>query len=196
MNDTLPLRVVDANLLPVEYRALLEPRAAMTGQNGQPVERPRYFYEVDSWETARQVQLAPHFALWEFIDVDAHEAPLFREFPRYVPCAVSMLAVHLELFRLEVGLPVRIAANGGYRSPALDGADPASPHAWGTAANVYRIGEEYMSEREAVERYAAIARRVLPAVWCRPYGPDPGETTDHLHIDLGYIVCIPRPVAR
>lgn len=192
MNEALPLRVVDGDQLASEYRSLLLPGTTVIGPDGHSVRRPRYFYEVDSWERALHVQLAPHFALWEFIDVDVNEAPLLRDFPRYVPCAVSVLAVHLELFRLQVGVPVRIAANGGYRSPALDGAAPNSPHTWGTAANVYRIGDDYMVDRETVERYASIARRVLPAAWCRPYGPDRGQTTDHLHIDLGHIVCVPR----
>jgi hypothetical protein len=192
MNEALPLRVVDVDDLPEPYRDRLWPRAMVTDVHGHSVRRPRYFYEVDSWETALHTALAPHFALWEFIDVDARETPLLRSFPRYVPCAVSVLAVHLELFRLDVGAPVRIAANGGYRSPALAGAHPASPHTWGTAANVYRIGDDYMTDRETVERYAAIAKRVLPAAWCRPYGPDEGQTTDHLHIDVGYIVCVPR----
>jgi hypothetical protein len=192
MNESLPLRVVDVDLLPEAYRDLLWPNAVVTGADGHTVRRPRYFYEVDSWETALHVQLAPHFALWEFIDSDAREAHLLRSFPRYVPCAVSVLAVHLELFRMQVGAPVRIAANGGYRSPSFDAADPTSPHAWGTAANIYRIGDEEMSERDTVTRFASVAKRVLPSAWCRPYGPDIGQTIDHLHIDLGYIVCVPR----
>jgi hypothetical protein len=192
MNDALPLRVVDGTELPPEYRTLLRPNEPVAGPNGHTLRRPRYFYEVDSWDTALHLPLAPHFGLWEFIDVDVNEASLLREFPRYVPCAVSVLAVHLEMLRLQVGVPVRIAANGGYRSPALEGADPISPHAWGTAANVYRIGVDEMTDRDTVERFAAIAKRVLPAAWCRPFGPERGQTTDHLHIDLGYIVCVPR----
>jgi hypothetical protein len=192
MNEALPLRVVDVESLPAPYGKLLRPETAAIGPDGHTVQRPRYFYEVESWEQALEIHLAPHFALWEFIDVDVREAPLLRTFPRYIPCAVSVLAVHLELFRLQVGVPVRIAANGGYRSPALDGANPVSPHVWGTAANIYRIGDDYMDEREAVERYAAIARRVLPAAWCRPYGVEPGQSTDHLHIELGHIVCVPH----
>jgi hypothetical protein len=192
MNDALPLPVVDAAALAAEYRALLRPGEAVSAADGHLVDRPRYFYEVDSWDTARRTALAPHFGLWEFMEVDVREAPLLRAFPRYVPCAVSVLAVHLELFRLQVGVPVRIAANGGYRSPALQGSDGRSPHAWGTAVNVYRIGADDMTERETVERYAAAAKRLLPAAWCRPYGPRPGQTTDHLHIDLGHIVCVPR----
>ena len=190
MNGSLPLRIVALDALPAAYRRILAPPEGARAEASP--DRPRHYYEVDSWETALQVQLSPHFALWEFIDVDARETPLMRAFPRYVPCAIGLLAVHLELFRLQVGVPVRIAANGGYRSPALQGADPASTHAWGTAANVYRIGDEYMADRETVERYAAIARRTLPAAWCRPYGAAPGQTTDHLHIDLGHIVCAPR----
>jgi hypothetical protein len=58
---------------------------------------------------------------------------------------------------------------------------------------VYRIGDVDMTERDAIEHYGAIARRVLPSAWCRRYGLAPGQTTDHLHIDLGYIVCLPHP---
>jgi hypothetical protein len=192
MNDALPLPVVDVESLEEEYRRLLLPSPSMMGVDGRALMRPRYFYEVDSWETALRVELSPHFALWEFIDVDVREPSLLRSFPRYVPCAVSVLAVHLELFRLEVGLPVRIAANGAFRSASHEGADPRSPHAWGTAANIYRIGDAEMSDRETVERYSAIASRVLPSAWCRPFGPERGQTTDHLHIDLGFIVCVPR----
>ncbi|MCA1559385.1 MAG: hypothetical protein LC753_03550 [Acidobacteria bacterium] len=191
MNDVLQLPIVDAESLPDEYRQLLRPAASSAAAGGRSVGRPRYFYEIDSWETAMRTELSPHFALWEFVDVDVREPPLMRSFPRYVPCAVSVLVVHLELFRREVGVPVRIAANGGYRSPSHEGADPASPHTWGTAANIYRIGDVEMSDRGAVERYADIARRVLPAAWCRPFGSERGQTTDHLHIDVGFIVCVP-----
>jgi hypothetical protein len=192
VNGSLPLRVVDADTLSAEHRALLMPGQPVPIANRQQAARPRYFYEVESRETARQLELAPHFALWEFLDVDVREAPLLRTFPRYIPCAVGVLAVHLELFRLQVGVPIRIAANGGYRSPSAEGADPRSPHTWGTAVNIHRIGDEAMDNRETVERYAAIARRVLPAVWCRPYGVEPGKTTDHLHLDLGYTSYAPR----
>jgi hypothetical protein len=192
MNEAVPLPVVDVESLPDEYRRLLLPAASSAAADGRVVRRPRYFYEVDSWKTAMRTELSRHFALWEFVDVDVREPSLMRSFPRYVPCAVSVLAVHLELFRLEVGVPVRIAANGGYRSPSHEGADPVSTHTWGTAANIYRIGDVEMSDRETVERYADIAKRVLPAAWCRPFGTERGQTTDHLHIDVGFIVCVPR----
>src|SRR5688500_7166590 len=116
MSDALPLRVVDVDDLPEPYRDLLWPTSVVADVRGHTVRRPRYFYEVDSWETARQIQLAPHFALWEFIDVDAREAPLLRSFTRYFPFAVSLIAVNLDLFLLAVGLTVSIAANCGSRS--------------------------------------------------------------------------------
>ena len=31
-----------------------------------------------------------------------------------------------------------------------------------------------------------------PGAWTRPFGFHRGQTDDHLHIDLGYIVSVPR----
>ena len=98
MNPLLPLPVVDVDDLPEEYRRLLAPDEPVIGPDGHVLRRPRYFYEIQSWNIARAVQLSEHFGLWEFIDGDVQEAPLLRSFPRYIPCAVSVLAVHLELF--------------------------------------------------------------------------------------------------
>ena len=36
-------------------------------------------------------QLSPSFALWEFIQTDVREAAPLRGFPRYVPCAITMI---------------------------------------------------------------------------------------------------------
>ncbi|MDB5953809.1 hypothetical protein, partial [Ramlibacter sp.] len=146
---------------------------------------------VDCWSRARETLLTPHFALWELIGVDVREAALVRSFPRYVPCAVVLLAVALELFRLEVGAPVHVSANGGYRSPAHALSRHASRHCWGTAVNIFRIGDTYLDSREEIEKYAGIARRVMPGVWVRPFGPEDGEADDHLHLDLGYTVFDP-----
>ena len=40
--------------------------------------------------------------------------------------------------------------------------------------------------------------RTLPGAWTRPFGNDRGETDDHLHIDFGFVVSVPRdaPVER
>jgi hypothetical protein len=153
---------------------------------------PRFFYEVDSWQTAQQLQLAEHFDLWEFLTADVREAEPQRTFPRYIPCAVTALAAHLQVFRNEVATFVHVAANGGYRSPAHALTTHASPHCWGTAVNIYRIGDELLDSQEKIERYARIATKSLPGWWARPYGSERGYADDHLHLDLGYLLLIPR----
>lgn len=188
----LPLRVVDGRRLSKEYRDLLNPDGLMCDAQGRARRLPRYFYEIPSWEVAVQTRLAPHFYLWEFIQVDVREASALRLFPRYVPCAVTLLAACLEQFREAVGTFVHIAANGGYRSPGHARSNNASTHCWGTAVNIYRIGDSFLDSREAIERYAAAAREVLPGVWTRPYGTSAGFADDHLHLDFGYVNAVPR----
>ncbi|HTE47999.1 MAG TPA: hypothetical protein VK636_22340, partial [Gemmatimonadaceae bacterium] len=153
---------------------------------------PRYFYEIPSWKDAMALELTPNFALWEFIQTDVREAAPLRSFPRYVPCALTMLALCLERFRSEVGAFVHVAANGGYRSPCHASNGAVTPHSWGTAINVYRIGDVYLDDQESIERFAAVARNALPGAWIRPYGVNRGETDDHLHIDFGFVLSVPR----
>jgi hypothetical protein len=187
MNDfTLP--GVDAAELPDEYRLVLRPGEALADRAGRPRTLPRQFLRIDSWQVALETPLTPHFMLWELMGVDVREAPPARTFPRYVPCAVLLLSAALELFRQEVGTYVHIAANGGYRSPAHALSTHASRHCWGTAVNIYRVGDSYLASQQDIEKYAAIARRVIPGVWIRPYGPGVGQADDHLHFDLGYTV--------
>ena len=188
---SLPLPMTTAADLPESYRALLNPGATLHDVYDQPRTLPQSFLRIESWDQALATQLTPHFLLWELIGVDVREAPPLRTFPRYVPCALLLLAAALELFRLEVGTYVHIAANGGYRSPGHALTRHASRHCWGTAANIYRVGDVYLDNREDIERFAAAARRVLPGVWIRPYGIADGEADDHLHIDLGYTVFDP-----
>lgn len=189
--NTVPLPVLRADDLPDDVRAVLDPGGARRDANGRSHLLPSTFLRVDSWEQAMKTELTPHFMLWELIGVDVRETPPLRGFPRYVPCALLLLATALELFRLEAGTYVHIAANGGYRSPGHGLSRNASRHCWGTAANIYRIGDTYLDSRAELERYAAMARRVLPGVWIRPYGPGDGEADDHLHLDLGYTVFDP-----
>ena len=105
--------------------------------------------------------------------------------------AVTTLAAHLEVLRLQVGAPMHIAANGGYRSPSHGRSLAGSPHAWATAVNIYRIGDQYLDDRDSIERYSALASEVLPAMRARPYGPGPGCVDDHMHLDLGYATVVP-----
>jgi len=194
MIDNLPpaLKIVDARALDESYRNLLKPGEVLTDREGRAHRLPRFFYEVDSWRTALDVKLTPHFSLWEFVNIDLREAEQLRTFPRYVPCAVALTAAYLELFREKVGTYVHIAANGGYRSPAHALTTHASPHNWATGVNIYRVGNDDMDVKENIERYAQAATSVAPSVWARPFGYSPGFTMDHLHVDLGYVTVVPH----
>ena len=189
---SLPLRIVDGRRLEKRYRDALRPGELMSDAQGQAHVLPRYFYEVPSWDVAMRLQLSEHFALWEFIHTDVHEAAPLRTFPRYVPCAITLLALAMEQFRNAVRSFVHIAANGGYRSPGHALTVHATPHAWGAAVNIYRIGERMLDEREVLEQYAEIAYKSMPGVYVRPFGRKPGFTDDHLHLDFGYLVAVPR----
>lgn len=190
MND-LPLPAVSADYLPERVREALTPGVRVQDVRGNSRALPASFLRIESWEQALELPFSPHFMLWELIDCDVREAPEVRAFPRYVPCALLLLANALEVFRVEVGTYVHIAANGGYRSPAHTLSRNASRHCWGTAANIYRVGDTYLESRSDIDRFAAIARRVLPGAWIRPYGPGVGEADDHLHLDIGYTVFDP-----
>jgi hypothetical protein len=186
------LRLVDGLRLHADLRAALRPGEEIVDAAGARRRLPRWFLEVESWEQALDTRLAPHFGAYELLDVDVREAEVARAYPRYLPLAALQLATALELFRLEVGGQVRIACNGGYRTPAHALSVHANPHAWGTAANLYRVGDELLDSSESVERQADTLRRLLPAVWIRPCGRGPGEADDQLHLDLGYLVAEPN----
>ena len=188
----LPLPIVDGRALGEDYRALLRPGDAVTCADGATRQLPQFFYQVDSWAQALELRLTANFSLWEFIDVDLYEPDLLRQYPRYVPCAVTALAAHLEVLRGELSATVHISANGGYRSPAHRRSSAGSPHAWGTAANVYRVGGDYLDTRDRIERINGVAARVLPGAFTRPFGPHAGEVDDHVHLDLGYVVASPH----
>jgi hypothetical protein len=187
------LRPIDGLRLPEEYRVLLRPDESEAGANGTVHRLPRFFYEIGSWEEAHEIRLAPHFTLAELMLVDCREATLLlSQFPHYVPCAILLLARFLEAFRREVDAPVFISANGGYRSPAHQIGGAKSIHAWGTAANIYRIGDTFLSDTKSMEKYRTIAASLGLAVFVRPFGREKGQTSDHLHIDLGYVRLTPR----
>ena len=187
------LRPIDGLRLAEEYRTLLRPSESEAGANGTVHRLPRFFYEIGSWEDAHEIRLAPHFTLAELMLVDCREARLLlSQFPHYVPCAILLLARFLEDFRREVDAPVFISANGGYRSPAHQIGGAKSIHAWGTAANIYRVGDTFLSDAKSIGKYGAVATSLSPAVFVRPSGREIGQTSDHLHIDLGYAGLTPR----
>ena len=157
------LPIVDAHELPGEVRALLRPGETMRDRDGVEHVLPRWFYEVESWECALETDVAPHFMLWEFMTIDVREAERFRQrFPRYAPCTIALLASALEVFRDAVGTYVHIAANGGYRTPAHELSRHASRHCWASAANIYRVGDDWLDSRDTIRKYADVVRNVLP----------------------------------
>jgi hypothetical protein len=187
------LQAIDGVRLSPEYRALLRPGETEADSVGNVHRLPRFFYEIDSWQQAHEIRLAPHFTLAELMLVDCREARLLLgQFPHYVPCAIVLLATLLENFRREVNAPVFIAANGGYRSPSHQIGGAKSVHAWGTAANIYRIGDTFLSDARSIEKYRTVAASLGPTVFVRPFGREQGQTDDHLHIDLGYASLTPR----
>ena len=192
MNAEL-LHAVDGFDLPQEYRLLLRPGETETDFQGNIHRLPRFFYEIASWQEAREIRAASHFTLAELMLVDCREARLLlSQFPHYVPCAIVLLARFLEDFRREVDAPVFISANGGYRSAAHQIGGAKSIHAWGTAANIYRIGDIFLNDAKSIERFGSITASLSPAVFVRPFGPQRGQTDDHLHIDLGFVSLTPR----
>jgi hypothetical protein len=191
----LPLRVVDALQLDGEIRRVLRPGELMPDAEGRLRRLPRFFYEVPSWDAATELYVVPHFSLAELVRVDVREHAAQRDFPRYVPLAITALAVHLELFRRSVDEPVYVAANGGYRSPSHGLTRHASPHCWGTAANIFRIGSELLDTQQAIEKFNAQIVERLPGAWVRPWGRGKGFADDHLHFDLGFFSVVPRQAA-
>ena len=191
------LKIVDAFDLDPEVRSLLTPQEMAEGKDGRQHQLPRYFYEIPSHEAARGVRLSPHFGLNELLLVDLKEAGRLRAYPRYVPCAVRVLAFYLEQFRAAAGASVHIAVNGGYRSPAHKMSHAASPHMWGTAADIYRIGGTIVKTQDVIEKYNDLAEQLTDDISTYPYGHVTGSTADdHLHLDLGYITVVPREISE
>lgn len=191
------LKVVDAFDLDDELRSVLKPGEMIRDAVGRRHRLPRYFYEIPSHEVAMRTRLTPHFGLNEFIITDLKESARLQGYPRYVPCAVRLLAFYLEQFRLAAGASVHIAVNGGYRSPSHKLSVNASPHMWGTAADVYRIGSTILKTKEAIEKYNDIAEDVFDEVTVLPYGHVTGKNADdHVHLDLGYITLVPREISE
>jgi hypothetical protein len=187
------MKVVDGRTLSAEHRALLRPGEMLEVAPNELHRLPQFYFEVESWQHAKDTHLTPHFTLSELITVDCREAELLLHgFPHYVPCAITVLARCLEDLRERVDAPICVAVNGGYRSPAHRLSARPSPHLWGTAANIYRIGDTWLDSQKNIERYAHTAEALGPDIFVRPWGFAPGETDDHLHVDLGYLLCTPR----
>lgn len=192
--QNIPLQIVDGLQLGARYREILRPGETVTVSNGMEHALPQYFYEVDSYETAKNTRLAAHFSMHEFLETDYKEADILQSYPKYVPVSITLTAAILELFRKKVGTFVRIATNGGYRSPQHALNSYMSPHCWGTAVNIYKIGSQHLDSKARIEKYSAMIGNVLPGVWVRSYGTEPGTVFDQLHMDLGYTTVSPHGI--
>ena len=193
------LKVVDAFDLDAELRSLLRPgRDGREDKQGRQHRLPRYFYEVPSHEAATDIRLTPHFGLNEFLLVDLKEAPRLRNYPRYVPCAVRVLAFYLERLREAVG---DAAAHRGQRRLSLAraqalrrrdartcGARPSTSTAW--APIVLRDQD---ADRDVQPRGRG---RCPTTVYVMPYGHEIGKADDHIHLDLGYVTVVPREISE
>ncbi|MFL6528277.1 MAG: hypothetical protein ACJ8IQ_09270 [Chthoniobacterales bacterium] len=187
------MKAVDGLQLDDEHRAILKPGAEVQFENGSVHRLPRFFFEVPSWPAARERRIARHFTLAELMMVDSREAPLqLRQFPHYVPCSIVLLARVLESFRNEAGAPVFVSANGGYRSPAHQLSRLQTMHQWGTAADIYRVGDTYLNDEKSIERYARVAASIGDDVYVRPYVGG----NDHLHIDIGFAAVTPPELSE
>ncbi len=185
----LDLEVVDARKLSAGHRALLKPGEPVEDQDRIAHHLPRFFYALPAWSRAHEIRLTEHFKLAELMMVDCREAELLlTQFPHYVPCAIVLIARYLEDLRRSADAPVFVSANGGYRSAAHKRNDFKSPHSWGTAADVYRIGDTYLDDEKSIAKYAEMAEALGPQVYVRPYT----RGDDHLHIDLGFLTITPR----
>src|ERR1051325_3297855 len=170
------LKVVDAFDLDDELRTLLRPGEMVRDEQGRRHRLPRYFYEIAAHEEATNLRLTPHFGMNEFVLVDLREHPRLQGFPRYIPCAVRVLAFYLEQFRAAAG---------------------ASAHMWGTAADIYRIGTNILKTKELIERFNDVAEDLSDDLTTLPYGHVTGKNADdHVHIDLGYITVVPREISE
>lgn len=198
MNDEQQgLKVVDAFDLDDELRSALKPGEMIRDAQGRRHRLPRYFYEIPSHEVAMTTKLTSHFGLNEFILTDLKEASRLQKYPRYVPCAVRILAFYLEQFRSAAGASVHIAVNGGYRSPSHKLSTNATAHMWGTAADIFRIGTTILKTREMIEKYNEIAEDITDEVYVLPYGHVTGRNADdHVHLDLGYLTLVPREISE
>src|SRR5437016_5238443 len=103
MSESESIKVVDAFDLDDELRSFLKPGEMVRDADNRRHRLPRYFYEVPSHDAAVNIRFTPHFALNEFVLVDLRETPRLQEFPRYIPCAVRVLAFYLEQLRAAGG---------------------------------------------------------------------------------------------
>jgi hypothetical protein len=196
VSPELGLKVVDAFDLDDELRSILRPGEMVKDARGRRHRLPRYFYEVPNHDAAVNIRLTTHFGLNEFIVVDLKEHPRLADWPRFIPCAVRTLAFYLQRLRDVIGLSLHVPVNGGYRSPAHKLSVGATPHMWGTAVDIYRVGTTILNEQEPIDRFNKVAWELCDDFYVMPYGHDVGQADDHMHLDIGYLTLVPREISE
>ncbi len=182
-------QAVDGLTLPEEIRSLLRPDEEVALPNKLWGRLPRYFYAVANREEGNKL-LTPNFALAELMIVDCRESRiLFERWPRYVPCAIMLLTAFLQAFRDKIGLPVYVAANGGYRSPSHQINKCLGAHSWAIAADIYRVGDTYLTDKYQIEKYGSLAQST--GFHLKSSRPEVDEASDHLHVELEILSAMP-----
>jgi hypothetical protein len=67
---------------------------------------------------------------------------------------------------------------------------------WGTAVDLYRIGNVVLREQAPIETYNRVAEELSDELYVMPFGHEVGKADDHMHLDLGYLVLVPREISE
>jgi hypothetical protein len=197
------MKIVDGLSLPKPQRDCLRPGDLLQDGCGETHRLPRFFYEVPSWDEAKQFKLTVNFTLAELILVDCRESrALFRHPPLYVPCAVTVLGRYLQEFRNRVEAPG--LRQREWRLPIARASMGSQPARWSRQRSSLGGGRRIFigsvtpgsMRRSPIERHARIAQGIGPEVFVRSFGCGAGETDDHLHLDLGFVTLMPHGSER
>ncbi len=116
--DLMGPEVADGCDLSPALQTVLLPGQQVEDEEGRKKTLPRFFLRIDSAEQA-STALTPHFRLSELIRSDLKEHETLRQDPRYVPCAVRILAAYLERFRELCGARSTSRSTGATAVPSI-----------------------------------------------------------------------------
>jgi hypothetical protein len=136
---------------------------------------------------------APHFTLAELMLVDCREARvLLKPVSRITcPCAILLLARFLEDFRREVDTPVFISATAGTARRRIKLA-ARKAFMRGARRQISTGSATLFFPMQSPLESMARSRHHLVRLFLFDFGHEKGQTSDHLHIDLGFVSLTPR----
>ena len=191
-----PLPIVDGLELDAPVRSLLMPGVPVRDSHARLRRLPRFFYAVESWNVALETQADAAFR-----DVGVHGRRSVRAGAAAPVSRATCRAPSRRSPRISRCCASRSARR--FTSPPTADIDrrrtasrsPGSPHCWGTAANIYRIGDR-VSRRARRDRKVRGARDRSAAGAARAaVRAGPGCVDDHVHLDLGYVTAVPADAA-